>query len=376
MYTFGDNSFVQIKINGEEIAVNPSTLLQLQVTENMDYIVPSLKLALLDTHRGLIGKKAVGDGSIIELVLGNDKKADSTKPIRFRVMGMPKWAGEEEPVVAMAAFLDCPKYMRGMPTKSYGGTSAEAIAAIAKDCELEARVPVTNDKQNWLPQAKSNAGMVKNICDHGWASPTSAMVVGLGEDRILRYVDLSKAALEKPIKRFVKGTLKEASDILILETEVKGASGVLNSYAGYGARVVQHAMDGSIVEHTSIAATRLSRKTGVNKELQEKIGISRSVHLPFDCGNTHKNFGLAKHQNLRNRVLYSLDIHVLVDRFSDVHLFDLCEIVLGDASGKSSNGTYSGKYFLTAKARALQGNRYAEKLIFTSQGPNAGDDYT
>lgn len=369
MFGINDQYFMDMQIAGKQIPVNHTTVQTMSVIQNALIHVPTLEVTFLDVD-GRLAKTPVSDGEQVEIMFGHSLRMDNVEPINFRMFGPPSLRPVEGgSLVSFKAMLDAPKYLRGMVDKSYKGTASDVIKQVAGEVGLTADVHSTQDKQVWLPQRKPFSSWIAHVVDHAYAGAQSAMVHGVTETKKLLFKDLSKLANEPGKKKLVYGNYKPGQ-IMVLDYEVVPKAGVMNNWIGYGSRTVQQGLDGVIKDLDKVDVTRLSSSLEMSSAVKNLVGAVRSEFSPLNAGNVHEKFFDAFHQNRRIKSTFSLDIHVLTPQFTDLHLYDTCDLELMDPSSRTPNSNYSGTYIVTGKVRYIQGTRYWEKLTLTSQGKN------
>lgn len=372
MYAINERAYLDIKVNGKVLPLSGSMLQELTIIQNIQMIVPTLRLKMRDGSGVTTDQFPIVDGAKLEVTIGADQSTDNAKTAVFRVVGAPDFSpGRGAPELEVRAVLDAFKFLSGQPTKSYTGTSSAVVKEIAAECGLQSLVDNTDDSMTWLPFNKRFASFVAMMSDHAWASPSSFYAFGVDERRRLHYRDIDRLIVGQPQSNYYLGSPpndRSPKPQKVVEYQIKSASAVLNNWVGYGYRMHQTGMDGAAKSYEKVEATRLNNNFDMSRSVQNEVGMARREYAPPDMGNTHPRFMHARHQNKRLRALYGTDIHVMCEHFTDDDLFDLVKFnLMNQVSGESNSGV-SGNYVITAKTRSIVGNGYYEKLVLTGQG--------
>jgi hypothetical protein len=368
-----DHFSASVKINGRDMPANASLVPELYICTNAMSTVPTLDLMLRDPSSELMGSFSYGDAIPIEVKLS--RADEDGEVIPFRLIAAPDImpGGGGGTVLNLACVYDSMKWWRGLVTGgAKAGTASEAIKTIAQDCELKIEADTTNDSMSWLGNRMTNARFAHFISDNSWFNEESCMMLGLGEDGLLQFVDLTRRLDKTPEVCFYylhpqeEGSKKTAFNVVSLM--VQSRSGMNNVRSGYGAVMVHEQLDGTATEYSNVTATRQSNVLDMNKEIKDQLGSVLRRTLPFDCGNMHENWGRARYQNERLRGLYSTGVDIQVETATGLKLFQLVELKVGETLTQDQNLNLSGYYFVMAKTRYLQGGRYGEKIKLVSSG--------
>lgn len=367
-----DHFSASIKINGRDMPANASIVPDLYICTNAMSTIPTLDMTLLDPSSQLMGSFSYGDAIPIEVKISRSDEDGAAIP--FRLVAAPDVlpGGGGSTVLNLSCVYDNMMWWRGLSDRSIRGTAAEAIAHIAENCGLEIEADTTNDDMVWLGSRMSNSRFAHYISDNSWFNEESCMVLGMGEDGIIQFTDLTRRLDKTPevclyyLHPQEEGSTKTAFNVLNLA--VQSTSGMNNVRGGYGSLMVHEKLDGSATEYSQVTATRQSNILDMNKEVKNQLGIVTNRNLPFDCGNMHDHWGEARYQNERLRTLYSTGVDVQVETATGLKLFQLVELKVGETLTQDQNLNLSGYYFVMAKTRYLQGGRYGEKIRLVSSG--------
>jgi hypothetical protein len=365
-FKLNDQYSTELKINDVPFPITGSTFESIYLIENVVMLLPSIHMTLRDPTGIFSDKFFIGDGSKISLTISRTENEES-KAIEYLIKGSPLTKpGRGMMVNKVYGTINKPKYLYEVPKKSIIGTSSEAIQKIASACDMEFEVDPTNDSMTWLPTQKPYGQWAHKIADHGWIDDTGCTTLAVNENGKLLYKNIDKVIQQEP--KFKLTTNEIEDTIMVSEYKIQNRSIELNSLLGYGAKIVQDKFTGDLVENNKNEFTRLSSNLEMSEETKEKITHTRVITLPFDVGNTHKNYSKAFHQNRRVRALYAIDIRILIQKFSGVGLYDVVSLEIIDPVTHEVNTAFSAKYVVTAKTRIISGSRYSEMLTLTTQG--------
>jgi len=367
-----------LKINDKYYPITPTAFQDVRTTVNAMNHMPMLTMTCYDPLSRLTNELAtsgddysIGDGAKIEIAMGVSPSDDMLMR-KYRLISTPRIkSSNNAPLVTINAVLDNLKWWRGMPTGAYKGNSTEAIKNIALDCDAGVHLPhLTSDSMSWLSSHLTYSQLVNHITQHAWADDSSCMIGGMDEDRIYRFVDLSRIGQEKPTFKICWLTeAKDKFDISALDVKVV-TGGSSNLLGVYGSRLTSEQQDGSALELDEVEVVKHGNFLDLNSESKKDVGVTRSRFMPPDAGNTHENYVRAKYQNERIGMTYKIHIDVYIEQVSGAGLFDVVELEMADTGSSGRQLNYSGIYFVTARVKGLNGGKYFEKLRLTTNSRN------
>lgn len=353
-------------------APSPESVPELNWFESVHQSMPTLNMTVKDYTGELSEAAAAGDGTLINITLGDG--TGRVTSATFNIQGSPSIdSGRGYYLVKMNAALDAIAYNRSIPVGLYEGTSASVISRLAGEAGLSAITTGTSDNQVWLPSGKTMAEWVKSIAGHGYAGATSAMVIGVTDQRQLVYGDLN-TLMQSGSSIF--GPLNNASYIPINDWSVTSNGMVGNNLRGYGSTSVEVTPEGIVKELSKISSILLGSHgflAGL-KNIAAVGGLGGRLDLkPVSAGNTHEKYREAVHQNARNRSLFSLDMNILTHIVSGVRLLSGVTVLppnkaFSNHGGKEIMEAFSGRYLVTAKTKCLTNAKYAERVTCTTNG--------
>lgn len=366
-----DGFYLEFYIDGVSIPMVQSAI-NISIIENSQSILPTCQFTYNDAGGVLLNKLTLGDGSRLRILLAKDDVSGLTVS-DFYTFGAPKvniGTGSSY-VIQSAAIFNALKYLRGKPKRSYTGTSYAVLKKLAEECDLAFDGNYSNDTQTWL-----NAGnlsynqLVRNIADHGWYDSKSCFVVGLSEKGVLRYINLSTLNDVKPAAVFsILPKVGKIPNYKILQYSINNDAGLMNNIMGYGSKFVEQDTTGSTYTYDSMDITRFSNYTEMSADfIQSTVDLQKMDYQPFNCGNVHSNYTKAFYQNKRLRSIWSTGVDILVDKCTNLSLFDVVKCDISDHMSSGTNKSYSGEYIIGAKTRILDNGNYYEKLKLVTQG--------
>lgn len=356
----------ELKIDGQEVPLHPKSLLQLLVFNTVHQNLPSLRVSFKDEGAQFVGKLGVRDGAQISLILG-DGSGSQTPTMNFNVVGDVKIQGTHSAeVISISAILDNMEWLRKITTGAFKGSSGDAISKVAQQARLAVEKHATSDAMTWLSNNKPLAGFARHVMERGWASATSCMMMAVGDNAKLRYLDIDQVVSGGAAAEF------GINGIPILQSLVSSKSNLYNNVAAYGATSTNFDPTGAFKELNKVDVRMLTNNFSFGDRNVGAIGDlgGRIMARALDVGNAHKKWSEALHQNQRIRTMYAHDVNILIDRISNSQLLDLVDVQLHSHGNTQLMAAQSGNYIVTGLTRMLGGNRYLEKLTVTSQGTN------
>jgi hypothetical protein len=357
--------YFQLDIESEQMPPSFNLVGTVSIIENISMATPVLRLTF-DDPAALARSLALTEGTRAELLFGKDK--ETAQKYNFRLFGV-----KQEPVhsgqVLIATFIvDAPKYLTGVATEAFKGTSATAMGELAQKAGLTYDGPdSTDDYMTWLNVCETRASFAEDMAMHGYVDEHSCMLRALTAKRQLKYKNLTEE-IRKPGKfSFLLNTdpssAKEGKHVLVQEMRDASTGGVMNSWLNYGWNYHYHSLKGEqqTVDKAPIRPNGkyLPINSDVKKEVEDKTRVEYYGRL--DCGNTHDNYVKAKYLNMRNLALFSERVHLITPDFTGAELLDPALVEHLEQDG--NRGKNSAKYLISAKTSHLaHGSRYAERF--------------
>lgn len=362
---------LDLAVGGETLNANPTTLPEFQIIQNIHQHLPSIKFTYQDASGSTMNLASIADGTPITIgSLGLPE--DFYTGLKFVALGMPKMQALANSVaVTVSGVLNNPGYLRSVVDKFYEGNSSDVLSQMVSEIGLIPDVDITNDLMTWLPIQKTVASMARHISAHGWASAASCMLTAVTDGGVFRYKNLENiisGGSQKTFSSFGDG-------IQILDWSADPKTAFANAVSGYGATSVRNMPDGTLQELKDVSVTLLSQFLPMATDIMDTLSDfgARINFLPLDTGNVHEKWLDAKHQNTRIASTFAFDVNVLIDQPSHVNLLDLVSFSPVDPVTGQPATNIVGDYIVTAINKSIKGQRYYEKLTFTSNGTNTAN---
>lgn len=296
--------------------------------------IPLLQLVLNDQISTLDEDLNLQDGTLVTIKLS--KQREQVKTRKFRMFSFKKQTTAAGPKMVVTCLFDAPKWVAGVYTESYRGSSDSVIGQIAAAAGLEYDgAGGTDDVMTWLNINKTRTAFSEDIAMRGYASGQSCMYRVLTLDGKVKYKDLFKVLGESP-----KWTLHQNTDeatatgtpIVIRETQNASASGLTTHMMNYGQSQYEHSLDVAGQKNTmNLDAPVFGSALPINADVKGEIAErgARVNYTGWDTGtepkpasNLHQYYEPAIYQNFRYLGLMSERINVLTDEYTETEVFD------------------------------------------------------
>lgn len=365
------NFYLDLKVGGEPIEANPTTLTQFQIINTIHQSLPSITIGFKDASGDLTRLFKYGDGTPIDVDVGV-AGGHVYRGLKFAMLGTVRGSPTDSSIgLTLSGVLNNIGYLRKIVDKHVEGNSSDVFTKWAQEVGLQVDVDTTNDKMTWLPNRTSVAEYMKHVAERSFSSATSCLITAVTDTGVAKFKDLDKIIQGKAKRTFAHGPDTAGEDAIpIMQYEVASKTHVANSSRGYGATSMTNNMDGSVVELNKIDIRQLANAIPMSKEFTKVIGDlgNRIMQLPTPSGNTHDKWNEAIHNNKRIKSSYAFDIHVLTDTPSQVELLDLVKFRPMNHATRTIINELDGDYIVTAITKTIVKRTYLEKLTLTSQG--------
>lgn len=368
------NFYLDLKIGGEQIEANPSTLVKFQIINTIHQSLPSISIAFKDGSGSMARLFQFGDGTPIDVSVGV-AGGHIYKGLKFAILGTVKGNPTDSSIgIDINGVLNNIGMMRKVVDEPTKGNSSDAFKKWVEKIGLKADIDTTNDKMTWLPNRLPIADYIRHIAERSFSTATSCIITGVTDSGVAKFKDIDKIVQSKAKKIFASHQDTAGKDSLpIITFDVASKTHVANASRGYGATSMSSDMTGKSVELNKIDIRQLANSIPMSKDFKSAIGDlgNRILQLPILSGNTHDKWNEAIHNNKRIKSAYAFDIHVLTDTPSQLELLDLATFRPTNPADRKVMKELDGDYIVTAITKLMHKNRYYEKLTLTSQGPNA-----
>lgn len=344
--------FIDIKIDGRDLPSLLSCMHQIEIIENADTALPVMLLILQDEDNALLDGLALSDANTVDLLLGTKSgNGDDLihAKLRFNVFSNHMTAGGTGYLHHITGVLDAPKYLQESNIQSIEGTSADAIAEIASDCGLSAKIDVSaSDKMVWLNPGITRSKFVEDIVSCAYATKTGLPKVAVTLGGELRFYDVNEKILSKGQHKlyFGDGKAKGNNILAVFDVKMDSAPGFSNSFVNYGYHVTEPMLDGKLLKSTGISIQTDGNFIPMNQKPYYDVETARINYAPHDCGNTHSKYWESYHSNIRKSAMYNQGVICLLHgqvsniRVLDTVDMDFVKMSTGDSIDESKRSTY------------------------------------
>lgn len=357
-----------LSIGGKDYPATSTNLVEYMWFESVHQALPSLNLTFKDYTGEYASIAAAGDGVIIDTTVGDGKTGSTTG--KFNIQGPPKISpGNGCYLVKVNAVADAIEYNRKIPSGLYEGTSQSVISRLASEVGLTPIAETaTNDSQVWLPNNNTVFNFVKSIAAHAYVGDSSAMVVGVTDQKQLVYGDANQ--LIKSTSGLTFGYKPEEGEIPIQDWEATSNGVVSNNFKAYGATTNFWSAEGILQELNKVSATLFGGTFGFSLGNASRLGDlgARIDTKPRPAGNTHDKYNEAEHINSRTRAMWNIDLNLVTYHWTNMRLLQsaYCHPQSHGLPGAAEMVT--GTLLLTARTKCLFNSKYVERLTFTTNG--------
>lgn len=336
--------YLEVMIGGKAIDQALNLFNDIILTESVAALVPSAKLTLND-HADVLRKKfAFSDGNAFSIVMGKDPADVRTTERKYVLFSVsPANLSGYNAHSTVLAYANLPKYITKSSRRAYKGTSEDVLREIAEENELEFSGPSDadsgsagaslDDSQTWINSCKSSALFAQHeVARHGYINDKSGMVMvvtSLNELRYRNIIDVAMTAPDKIDHYFLHNASysgEESSKIIyaVREARYKSDAGLMNNYINYGAIRTGPNLEGEHDVYDKIDVTvGDSDFLVINKNISSAVdSVARIDYSNLDCGNTHRNYYKAVHQNVRILAMFTERISLITYDPTAVGLLD------------------------------------------------------
>lgn len=143
----------------------------------------------------------------------------------------------------------------------------------------------------------------------------------------------------------------------------------------YAAHTIQQQSNGSITSNIDVSTDLITKSIDTNSAIKSAIKpVAKLMFAPVDCGNSHSNYIVARHQNYRLKSIFNQDIYVgLPQQFTGLNVFDPVLFSSTDVVGNLEQDV-TGRYLVSATNKFVYSGRYFEKLEMVSSGLYTGSN--
>lgn len=319
-----------------------------EITESISCPVPECLLTL-SVPVGWIDERSIVDGTLIEFEMKSTEMGLDER-LKFRLFNINKVEiNQKFATVEMKGLLDFyDGYSHSNEFNLYGNTS-DVFKSVAERFKLESDIDATNDTQLWVAGENNLYQFLTYLTTYGWVDETSAMFWCMDRHKILLYKNFTSLLrkrssqigqflqqLATPPSKKIYGYSKANAQIM------SGTENIVNG--GYGGEDHYFSLlNYDWQEATAKKVIAESNLINISKELSH--GLAQSFY-PFDLGNFHPNYYIAKKQNARILSTYSTYVNVACSFFMPYRLGQIVNFNFTDAQDlnnmiKATSGVFA-----------------------------------
>lgn len=377
-----DQYYIEININDEPVYLNPSNW-KIEICNSILCKLPTMKINIDSEQTGrLLNYFELTEGTKIVVDIGNEREDNRNIISHWILFSEPKYSqGSSGLSISILCILDNIRYLGSRVPQSYNGTASSVISLMAANLDMETTnylgnntIDQSNDSMVWRPRSAVYRDQFAHITERAYNNEESCYIHAIDEENVCYFRNISLLSQQEPRNWFVQDSNREVEGkkYQILNYRVRSKSGLLNNWVGYSATSSEEPTSGIFSSRNTVAVARNSEFLSMSRQNREDIGANtgRYEYNGIDNGNRHEQFYNASYQNRRIASTYSFILEVIVETMIDDDLLSLVGVEIIDPVSREINNFFSGYYIIRGKTRLIVGNRYYEKLVLVSQGPN------
>ena len=365
---------IDITIDGASVFEIPNGILKRAViNEAMTSPLPSCSLDFY-APTDWIDQRSIVDGSLISFSITSDT-FDISEKLYFRLFDIKKLDIKQGGCeIQLTGLLDFYQGYREANEYNLYGTSSDLFKSVAKKNGLAMDIDQTNDLQLWVSGENNLYQFLSKTARFGWVDQTSAMLWWFDRRRALKYKNLT-SLLKNHSNKLYKFVQSQYPDIDNREYEYttvnanifSGTENVLHE--GYGGS--DKYFDLPSYSWKSVAATKAVAESNlINLSKTHSKGLAASWY-PFDMGNFHKNYWLARKQNARLLALYSTYINIRCQYLMNYQVGQIVNFELTDGRVENNEAKLaSGLFFINAITINITTRTVTTNVQLAMQGLN------
>lgn len=370
-----DTYSLDIFIDGLNIFEAPGVVfLDARIIERLDDPIPVCTLRL-SVPLGWINQRSIVDGTKIRFDL-RSKKFELSESLYFRLFDITRLSIEQKfCTIELNGVLDFHPGYRFYNRFNLYGSSSDVFTEVAKYFNLNSSIDITNDYQLWASGENDLYQHLNMIAQYGWVDETSAMIWAFDRRKTLLYKNLTQlfrnrnqkcwSFIQIPSKYDSKEKIYGYSNGTVMISS--GTENILHE--GYGG-------DDTYFDFPSYSWKKPSARKvvaesnliNISKELSNGLATN---WYPFDVGNFHKNYWLARKQNTRIKATYSTYAIIQCQYLMNYRLGQIVKFILMDSqNNKNTVQMASGIYIITAITIHFTKQDITSSLKLAMQGLN------
>lgn len=351
------------------------------------YYLPCVKLMVNDPQGKYTADQLFTEGNEIEIRIARSQQDANAKTWKFRVFNTVNPNAVQGPLLIIYGILNCPLFYAKANRQAIKGTSDVVLKRLAEESGLTFSGPKEfngksmNDSQTWLCATENKMKFAANTVRHAWADDKSAMeyrVLAEGQLRYRNLIDVINTPVDKINYLFLFNALTSDTDknkqtVFVRESVDQSIAGQMAQWQNYGSSRAEAKLDGDLSVSNKVSVQTPGSYLQLNKTVMEEVEHARFDYVAADCGNTHDNYELALHQNVKLLALFTETVHILVTDMSNVQVFDPVIYRQADAD-LTKQVKNSDRYLVAGKVTAIiGGTHYAERIQLERMSLTMGD---
>ena len=366
---------VDIFIDGLNLFDAPGvTFVEARILEDLSDPVPSCTLTL-SVPLGWINQRSIVDGTKIRFDI-KSKRYEISESLYFRLYDILQLSIEQNfCTIKLNGVLDFHQGYRFYNQFNMYGSSSDVFTQVAKQFELKYSIDPTNDYQLWASGENNLYFHLDSIAKYGWIDELSAMIWAFDRHKTLLYKNLTSLFRNRNQKcwSFIQlPSLYNSKEkhYGYASATMQITSGTENLlHEGYGG-------DDKYFDLLSyqwkypVARKVIAESNLINISKELSNGLATNWY-PFDVGNFHKNYWLARKQNARILATYSTYAILQSQYLMNYRLGQIVKFVLMDSQDdKNSVKMGSGIFIIKSIAMRITLKSITATLKLAMQGLN------
>ena len=331
---------LDIFIDGLNIFEAPGVnLLGARIMESVTNSIPTCALTLM-VPVNWINQRSIVDGTKIRFDI-KSTFYEISESLYFRLFDITELKINQSLCkVELNGVIDFHPGYRFYPQFNMYGSSADIFKQVANTFKLTNDIDTTDDYQLWIAGSNNLYQHLSNITKFGWTSETSAMLWYFDRHKKLFYKDLTRAFRTRDknnwafiqLPRYYNSKEKGYGYSSATLTIPSGTENLLHE--GYGGDDKYFDLLSYQWKYpTARKVVAESNLINISKELSHGLATN---WYPFDVGNFHKNYWLARKQNTRILATYSTYAVIQCEFLMNYNLGQIVSFALMDSQDKEN----------------------------------------
>lgn len=353
-----------IAINGIQLPLDHFAQPELQIDGSDETGLPILTALLVDNTGGQMIKNfcPIPDGALISITIANN---DSSITREFRASA----CRPEGSVVALRGYANHPNYVIERSKSSINKTSQEALMELCDKCGLKFKGDVTADKMVWLPSGQRLINFARYIASASYVDEASMMVARISLDGEFRLRNLARAQTSIGLFGYSSGSIP-------IYGFRPDPNSTVNMHGGYKQTQSSSSMSSKsqFIEDMPLDVRDASLNRNDKLANLSVIGALKRIPI-FHPRNAHDNYGRARYNNDRAKVLFSMTSKLLINNaFTNLDALDTITLSNSSKVDGTIDGTlataYDGDWEISSKSLYVSNGQYFEMFRLMRMGLN------